>query len=183
MTTLVRSLLTTGLIQFGQFQRDGGTQPFLSRLDMLASYPETLQQLSDASAQIASLNSVDRLLCAPWSLPLGMALALRANLPLIYSRGLGESTVDDLVGAYDIGHPALLVANLSEPGVAHLLYQARRVGLDIQHVLVIVETTPLAVDVPCHALVTMHEIIEERDFVPPGQRAAVQKWLQAQTPA
>jgi len=84
---------------------------------------------------------VNRLLCTAASLPFGVALSLRSGVPLVYSRGSADAPVYDLVGAYDIGHPVLLLSNSVGLGDTHapLMHAARRVGLETHTLLTIVE--------------------------------------------
>jgi len=183
--TLIEHLLINGLLQFGQFQRDGGTQPMLSKLDMLASYPDALRTLTDAAiARIGSSGRYDRMLCTTDALPFGVALALATNTPLVYSRGRGEVPADDLVGACDIGHPTLLIANTSGKETLQLAERSARVGLDVRAMLVLLEIAPIRLpNVECHALLQLESLIDDpvaASFIPVGQRAVVKVWLKQQ---
>ncbi len=142
--TLARGLLDAGLIQFGWFRHDGASVPVALHLDMLASYPDLLQQAAlEAQDKVAGLPA-NRLLCTADALPFGVAVSLRCGVPLVYSRGTTDSPVFDLIGAYDIGHPALLLTNSVGDGDAHtpLVSAARRVGLETHTVLSILEVRP-----------------------------------------
>ncbi|MCZ2095261.1 MAG: hypothetical protein LC121_03125, partial [Anaerolineae bacterium] len=130
--TLAQGLIDAGLIQFGWFWRGGETVPVALHLDMLASYPDLLQLVAlEAQNKVAGLHA-NRLLCAANALPFGIAFSLRSGVPLVYSRSSADAPVFDLVGAYDIGHPALLLTNSVGDGDAHaaLVSAARRVGLE-----------------------------------------------------
>ncbi len=141
MTDFAQLLLDAGLIQFGWFQRDGALCPFSLDLDMIASYPRALERAAvEAQAALAGVQ-VDRLLCTADAVPFGTALSLRTGIPLVYSRGSTDAPVFDLVGAYDIGHPAALVTNALGWGhfPADLIKGARRVGLEVHTIVPILE--------------------------------------------
>ena len=104
-------LIQSGLIQFGAFPRQGSIVPFDLSLALIGSYPDLLRDLANNAAERLAGITVTRLLATSEAIPLGVALSLRLNVPLVYSKGTGTSPVDDLVGAYDIGHPALLITN------------------------------------------------------------------------
>lgn len=139
MADLVQYLLDAGMLQFGSFAHPDGWQPYHLSLELLPSYPAVLAKVAEQALPL--VGEVDHLVCLPSALPLAVALSLCTSVPLVYSRGTQESAVFDLVGAYDIGHPTLMLANdLSELTLlTHVMTQARRVGLDIQRILVIVD--------------------------------------------
>ncbi|MEL6151121.1 MAG: hypothetical protein AAFR56_15970, partial [Chloroflexota bacterium] len=80
------------------------------------------------------------ILCPFDTLPLATLISQIANIPLVYSRGRGEPAVDDLVGAYDINHPTLLLANTTtgDGALGQLQTDARRVGLLTTYALVLI---------------------------------------------
>src|SRR5690349_104106 len=117
MNPLVTLLMDAGLLQFGSFIEQGKETPFRANFEMMPSYPDVLSQVANELARliprgaeddaVTPENTIDHLLCTWDSLPLGVALSLRTNVPLVYSRGSSAEPVHDLVGAYDIGHPAV----------------------------------------------------------------------------
>lgn len=131
MKTIASQLITTGLIQFGLFGESTPQAPIKFQLDMLASYPELLDKLAEhISRQIINLK-IDHLVCTPDAIPLGVAVALELKISLVYAYGVGDAV--KFVGAYDIGHPALLLTNVidSKTGELPLIRYARQVGLEI----------------------------------------------------
>jgi hypothetical protein len=174
-------LVETGLVQFGWFVRDGVIAPVQFHLEMLASYPDLLKIIVDDLSP--KLPTAERFLCTPDALPLGVALALKTNVPLVYSRGGGDEAVHDLVGAYDIGHPAILVTNVVGIGAfTRLVATAQRVGLEVRSIMAVVDTG-LAALLPVDALLTLPDLVDtliERDMLPAGQGKAVKSWLAIQ---
>jgi orotate phosphoribosyltransferase len=182
--TLIEHLLANGLLQFGRFQHNGVFEPFLSRLDMLGSYPDVLRALTDAAQHaLAAFPRPERLLCTADALPLGIALALVLDTPLVYSRGRGEVPVDDLVGAYDIGHPTILIADTTGASVFDLAERAARVGLDVRAICTIIEIAPTPTTIPLIALIRLITLIDDPSaavYLPTGQRTLVRAWLATQ---
>ncbi len=146
MNPLVQHLIEAGLIQFGWFQRDGLDLPVMLRLEMLVSYPETLNLLVQTAQELFPQVNANRLLCSADSVPFGVGFSLQTGIPLVYSRGTDSAPVFDLVGAYDIGHPALLITNTVgwQQSPERLIRAARSVGLEIHTLLTILEVRPIA---------------------------------------
>lgn len=138
MSDLLDLLLDAGLIQFGWFEPGGA--PFKLSLEMLPAYPDVLKAVAAEARPFLAQAPCDRLVCLPDSLPLGIALSLETGIPLVYSRGSGEAAVYDLVGAYDIGHPALLLVNTLDAAqdLSQFVGGAHRVGLNILQAVAVV---------------------------------------------
>jgi hypothetical protein len=137
---LIRALIETGLVQFGRFHHTAEMQPFRISLEMLPSYPDVLRMIvAEARLLLAGIRT-NRLVCTVDSLPLGMGLSLEIDIPLVYSRGSNDAPVYDLVGAYDIGHPAVLITNVLADfaAIGRLITKANQVGLEINSVLAII---------------------------------------------
>lgn len=178
-------LIQAGLIQFGAFPRTGEVVPFDLTLKLVASYPDLLRDLADAAAERLDGVPMTRLLATSEAVPLGVALALRLGVPLVYSKGSGSSPVDDLVGAYDIGHPALLVTNSVgfDHSVENLVKGARRVGLEIHTLVTLLEGRPPALEelgVNVIPLVRLGELVDQlraAGDLPGGQANLVHQWI------
>lgn len=181
MSDLLQSLVEAGLLQFGRFTRDDSIAPVQFHLEMLASYPDVLNAAAEGLSQ--NLPPVERLLCIPDALPLGVAIALKTGVPLVYSRGGDQEPVHDLVGAYDIGHPAVLVANVGGNAIStHLLASARRVGLNVQSMAAVIDLG-VGSEMPLTALLHLPQVVDalvERGVLPQGQAMAVKAWIEAQ---
>jgi hypothetical protein len=173
-------LLEAGLVQFGRFNNALLPTPFHLSLEMLPSYPHVLRVLVNEAKALLSPFRVDRILCTPDAVPFGVGLSLETNIPLVYSRGRNESRVRTLVGAYDIGHPAILVTNIlsSFKPLSQIVSDARRVGLDTHTVLAIVDLgiASLPQDMRVASLVRLLDLALT-DQLPPDQRKAVLNWI------
>lgn len=180
MTSLTTLLVQTGLIQFGSFILAGQERPVLFSLDMLPSYPDVLRAVTDALAPFVA--GVDHLVCTPEAIPVAVALSLHTGVPLVYSRGRGEEPVNDLVGAYDIGHPAVLITTVYgvDSDVNRLAASAGRVGLDVRQIVAVVGVATERRDSPIHALIRLADVVTELEssgVIPAGQAEAVRQWL------
>ncbi len=181
MSDLARMLIDAGLLQFGSFVVNGDEVPFQGSLAMLASYPDVLRAVTDAAAPL--IPPADHLLATNEAVPLGVALSLHTGIPLVYSRGTDAAPVVDLVGAYDIGHPAVLVTTLlsSAAPVTRLLEGARRVGLEVHTVVPIIDAG--AVQLPDREIVPVLRLAEivadlvENGMLPEGQGWFVLAWI------
>lgn len=182
MDKLAAALINTGLIQFGRFEPDAA--PLKLNLEMLPSSPEVLALIADRASGL--VGRTDRLVCLYDSLPFGVALSLVAGIPLVYSRAASDDPTRDLVGSYDIGHPAFLVANTTQSqttiDLSKFASGARKVGLHIDHMIAIIEYgqhTPAGV--ASSSLLRLPELIDDlahEGIIPPGHARMIEEWLQ-----
>ncbi|MCU0511277.1 MAG: hypothetical protein MUE40_01775 [Anaerolineae bacterium] len=178
---LARALVAYGLLEAGLFTQGEQVLPLRLRLELLPAAPALLAHIAELALPL--VGPVERLVCLPDALPLGVAISLKSGLPLVYSRGRGESPVLDLVGSYDVGHPALLLMN-TPPAVATLLEMQRRaatVGLEIGRGLALLapaaapgEDSPLPV-VPLLTLAQVVADLQQMDWLTAGQAQAIQR--------
>jgi hypothetical protein len=108
---------------------------------MLPSYPHVLRALAEEAMAHLSRDRAVRLLCTADAVPFGVGLSLETKIPLVYSQGINDRPVRDLVGAYDIGHETVLVTNIFSGfrPLSRLIADARQVGLEAQTLLAIVD--------------------------------------------
>jgi hypothetical protein len=160
--TLINALITNGLLQFGQFHTDGVMQPFAIKLDLLASYPDVLELVRDALLTHAPRAPFDRILCPLEALPLAVSVSLKLQIPVVYARRRSEAAVFDLVGAYDIGHPTLVIANWADDDLMALIDQAERVGLRLSIIWAVMELTPMSVSKgEIYCLLRLHDVMDD----------------------
>jgi hypothetical protein len=173
---IAASLIETGMLQFGLFIEGNKTQPYLLHLDILPAYPQIMQQFVYLAVQALPDGHFDRFVAHSNSIPLGTALALHTGIPLVYSRGRGEGAAFDLVGAYDVGHPALLVVNSISTDVPELINRCRGVGLEIAAILELVSLGNLIDGIPSYAVSSLKAIIRQLvldNAIPEKQAEAV----------
>ncbi|MDX1995198.1 MAG: hypothetical protein SF029_22640 [bacterium] len=180
MSELADLLLDAGLVQFGWFE-DG--VPLRLALHLLPSYPDILQNAAAQAAQQLDLTRFDRLLCPVDSLPFALALSLHSGIPLVYSQNSEEAPVYDLVGAYDVGHPVLIVATSfsGSSAVEALIQKGRRVGLEVEAVVLMLDDSAGVVQgVERFSLLDLLSLVKkavERGRIPAGQGNIVLEWL------
>lgn len=186
---LLEGLLTAGLIQFGRFAGTNGFDPLRLHLELLPSYP---QVLADAAQTLEALTADvphDFVIASPNALALATTLSQRRGLPLVYSRGRGETPTHDLVGAYDVGHPALLVSLIHDDDRAldRLMRSAASVGLETVAVAALIDLGD-HVDMnqkPRRSVWTLRGLVDAlvgQGIIPPDQAATVREWLTRRRP-
>jgi hypothetical protein len=172
------ALFDAGLLQYGRFITETGVRPYQHHLDMLASYPELLRRCAQELAPVVT--GVERLLCAADCVPLATALALETGIPLVIGRGRGDDGARDFVGAYDIGHPAALVAHAVDESPVALVRHAAHFGLNVRAVVAVLDAGPAALYGPVHSLLNLlaltGELVAEKRL-PAGMGRAVEDWL------
>lgn len=180
MDTLIEQFWRAGLIQFGRFE----DVPFKIQFELLPSYPDIWSNLLDRLMKLADITQYERLLAPADSLPLGTVLSYSTNIPLVYSKGTVREGVYDLLGAYDVGHPALFVANVWAGGdktYPALIQKAGRVGLELDKALVIMTYGENhSSNMPIHTLFRFEDVVMMLYFahkLPMGQVDAVLEWI------
>jgi hypothetical protein len=151
---------------------------------MLPAYPHVLRTFVDLARGLLSPLRADRILCTVDAIPFGVGLSLETNIPLVYSRAPEEYPGSVLVGAYDIGHPAILVTNVlgSFKPLSQTIDNALRVGLEVNCVLAIVNLgiASIPVDTKVVSLQRLPDLVANlalSDELPPDQKRAVLRWI------
>lgn len=186
--SLIDALYRTGLVQFGLFEPGG--RPVQANLTWLPSYPDVLAEGGRLLAHHIDTGAAERLLVLHDALPLGTASALACGVPMTYSLGTDRPGVHDIVGAYDIGHPTVLVINQWDPETAlrvnGLVRKAATVGLDVQRIVALIDMAPQTSvkDIELQSVVRLDELaryLHAAGKLPMGQMRAIEDWL-AHTP-
>ncbi len=178
---LMDGMRTAGLIQFGAFG-DDPQAPVQFKLELMASYPAVLETAAEQLAAIVAKIPSDRLLCLPDAVPLATLVSQRVSRALVYSQ-FSERGSLELIGAYDIGHPTVLIANVlhSLPTTLKVIDYARRVGLDVRTAAAVLYVGEMGLGGEATCLITLREVIDNFVAVgalPKGQSAAVHLWMQ-----
>jgi hypothetical protein len=178
MDALIEQFWGAGLIQFGRFE----DVPFKIQFELLPSYPDIWANLFDRLMPKADLTRYERLLAPADSVPLGTILSYLANVPLVYSKGTSREGVHDLLGAYDVGHPALFIANTWQQSHEALIHKAQKVGLEIDVAWVIISYRKAIIpNIKIHNLFKLEDVLFElhsAQKLPTGQVDAVLEWLE-----
>lgn len=159
--TLAAELFDCGIVQFGQFATADGTAPVRFDLLMLPSYPSALNLLARACVGRIQLAKDGRLCCALNTFALGVAIGQIMGQPLVYTTSFEHETPHTFIGAYDIGHPALLLWSWEQSILKPIWAERmREVGLVLERQMILVgdETSILPFSALLDALVNAGRI-------------------------
>jgi uridine monophosphate synthetase len=149
-TTLTLALAEMGAIQFGEFTLASGQKsPIYIDLRLLASHPGVLRQVAHAYAELLRRElgigeSGIRLAAIPYAaLPIGTAVALELDLPLIYPRkeAKGYGTARQIEGEFEPGERAIVLDDLITTGSSKLaaIEPLKAAGLQVRDVVVLID--------------------------------------------
>jgi orotate phosphoribosyltransferase len=191
MSDLTLKLARAGLVQFGRFERpDGAVWPVMVNLLWLPSYPALLRDVAAALVPLLGGIAADRLLTTVDALPIGVALSLRTDMPLVYPYGeIRDYTAAFAIeGAYDVGHPTLLLSDvlIDARQANQITALARKVGLEVHGVLAVVdwglgareELESAGCTVRCALrLGDVLPVLAGAGLLPPTMRETVEAWI------
>jgi uridine monophosphate synthetase len=123
-TQFVFSLYSIGAIQFGAYKlKTGIISPFYLDLRLLVSYPSVLRESAQALARVLAPLKFDRIAAIPYAaLPIGAALALEMDCPMIYTRrekkdyGTGRAVEGD----FKAGETVIVIDDVITTGASKL---------------------------------------------------------------
>lgn len=144
---LTLALYEAGCVQFGEFRlKSGLISPIYIDLRLLVTTPSVLGQVAQAMAGLIRERELafDRLAAIPYAaLPIGVALSLALNRPLIYPRKEAKDygTGRVIEGIFRPGERALLVDDVITKGHAKLeaLAPLLEAGLVVHDILVLID--------------------------------------------
>ncbi len=155
--SLTLALEEIGAIRFGEFTlASGKTSPIYVDLRLLASHPAVLRQVARAYADLlrAKVGTGEagtgepgarvRLAAIPYAaLPIGTAVALELDLPLIYPRKevKAHGTSRPIEGEYEAGDRVVVLDDLITTGGSKLaaIEPLKAAGLEVQDVVVLID--------------------------------------------
>jgi len=142
---LANALYDHGCVKFGSFKlKSGITSPIYIDLRLLVSHPDLLRRVAGALADTARSLTFDRIAAIPYAaLPIGVAMALELDRPMIYPRReiKEHGTRRPIEGALEAGETALLVDDLITRGGSKLeaIETLQAVDLIVNDVLVLID--------------------------------------------
>ena len=142
---LANQLYDADCIQFGTFTLKSGLEsPVYVDLRLLASHPAILRDVAREMAASASELTFDRIAAIPLAgLPIGTALALEMDRPMIYPRPQVKThgRKRAIEGAFSPGEAVLVVDDLITRGTSKIeaIEPLKEAGLVVRDVLVLID--------------------------------------------
>jgi uridine monophosphate synthetase len=149
---LTVTLADIGAIRFGEFTLASGKKsPIYVDLRLLASHPAALRQVAGAYADLLRAEvgagkpgTPMRLAAIPYAaLPIGTAVALELDLPLIYPRKeiKDHGTSRQIEGEYEAGDQVVVLDDLITTGGSKLaaIEPLEQAGLEVRDVVVLID--------------------------------------------
>ncbi|RMG92427.1 MAG: orotate phosphoribosyltransferase [Chloroflexi bacterium] len=190
---LVLSLHDIGAVRLGQFKlHSGRISPIYLDLRMLVSYPDILRLATAVYRELLTPLQFDRIAAAPMAgLPLGTAVALDMNIPLIYPRKTAKSygTGKSIEGEWQVGETAVIIDDLITSGDSLLqaIATLKAAGLHIHDAVVLIDREQGGrqnlheLGYTLHTALTLTHlltILEEENRITPAQRLKIVQALQ-----
>lgn len=147
-TALMDGLLQAGCVRFGTFTLKSGQQsPIYIDLRRLVGYPELLEKAARAYRRILADLVFDRLAALPYAaLPIGSAVSLAGNWPLIYPRKeiKAYGTKAEIEGVYEAGERVVVIDDLISTGGSKFegIEKLASAGLRVEDVVVLIDRSP-----------------------------------------
>lgn len=195
---LAERLHRIGAVQFGAFTlKSGAPSPVYCDLRLLVSDPIALAAAAEHYAALMAPLTYDRIAAIPYAgLPIGTAVSLRLNRPLIFPRkevkdyGRGRA----IEGAFAPGETAVVVDDLVSSGLSKIeaIAPLAAAGLVVRDIVVLIDrrgadaTDLAAAGFTLHAAFTLPQIaaaLAEHGRISDEARAAIDVYLASGTTA
>ncbi|HJN17817.1 MAG TPA: orotate phosphoribosyltransferase, partial [Armatimonadota bacterium] len=169
---LADALYEAGCIRFGEFTlKDGSIAPIYIDLRVLVGEPKTLRLLASMIAERLGEFEFDVITGIPYAaLPIGVAVSLEADLPLVYARDKPKAygTRHQVEGKFEEGQRVLVIDDVITSGGSKVeaAEPLRAAGLVVEDVLVVIDREQGGGDVlkpkglKLHAMATITELLE-----------------------
>jgi uridine monophosphate synthetase len=173
--SLITGLTELGAVKFGDFTLASGAKSSVYiDLRLLVSRPRLLAEAAAAYAAILAQLPCDRIAGVPYAaLPIGTAVALAADVPLIYPRkeakahGLGKN----IEGLWEPGERVVVIEDLITSGGSTIqtAQQLREAGLVVEHVIVLIDRQQGGVEklaaagITAHSVLTMSQVLDAEE--------------------
>ena len=171
MTELSIRLMEAGCVQFGQFTlKSGLSSPIYIDLRLLVGEPALLREVAREMAKKAASLVFDRIAAIPYAgIPIGVALALELQRPLIYPRREVKEygTRRAVEGPFRPGEVALVVDDLITRGDSKLeaIAPLEEAGLRVHDVLVLIDRQQGGAEDLRRRGYTLHAVLRLTDLV------------------
>ncbi|MDX1612667.1 MAG: orotate phosphoribosyltransferase [Candidatus Promineifilaceae bacterium] len=189
---LAVALYEIGAVRFGRFVlHSGRTSPIYLDLRLLASYPAVLRQVAAVFRDLLATIPFDLLAATPLAgLPIGTAVALEMEVPLVYPRPEPKryGTGQQIEGKWEVGQWAVILDDLITSGDSLLQGIAflKAAGLRVANAVVLIDREQggrealEAQGYQLYRAMTIGQllaILERKELITARQRARVLKGL------
>jgi uridine monophosphate synthetase len=168
---LALTLYDIGAVSLGEFKlHSGKISPIYIDLRLLASFPHALRQAASAYRGILENLQFDIITTAPLAgLPIGTAVALDMNIPLVYPRKTAKAYGSGKLveGKWEEGQTAVVIDDVTTSGASILqtVQAVEEVGLRVTDAVLLIDREQSgaenirAAGYNFHAVVTLTEIL------------------------
>lgn len=164
LSVLAADLVASGCVRFGEFKlKSGLISPFYLDLRRLVSVPAALRRVARAYAGLLDGLAFDRLVGIPYAaLPIGTAVALEMDRPLIYPRREAKEygTRAAIEGAFERGETAVIIDDVATTGETKIetIRKLEEAGLVVRDIVVLIDREQGAQETLAKAGYTYHPI-------------------------
>jgi uridine monophosphate synthetase len=165
MDELYKQLFDAGCIKFGEFKlKSGIMSPVYVDFRVLVSNPKLLKLVAGHMAKKLDGIEFDRIAALPYAgMPIGTALSLESNVPMIYPRKEAKSygTGKLIEGKYEAGERVLIIDDVITDGGAKLeaIKPLEEAGLNIKDILIILDREQGGKKILANAGYTLHSVM------------------------
>lgn len=176
---LAQDLVESGCVKFGSFKlKSGLISPIYLDLRLLISHPAALRRAAKMYADVLKDLSFDRLAGLPYAaLPIGTAVALEMDRPLIYPRREVKEygTQAAIEGAYSAGETVAIIDDLATTGGTKIeaVEKLTAAGLMVRDIVVLVDRESGARETLMQAGFRLHAVATIRQLLPHWRRTGV----------
>ncbi len=142
---LILALYSIGAFKLGEFKlKSGILSPVYLDLRALVSHPQVLREAARALAAVLDSLTFDRIAAIPYAaLPIGTAVALEMDRPLIYPRRERKEygTARAVEGEFRAGETAVVIDDVITTGASKMqaIEPLRAAGLHVRDIVVLVD--------------------------------------------
>ncbi len=170
---LANDLLESGCVRFGQFTlKSGKVSPIYLDLRRLVSYPRIMRRVAKSYADVLKELQFDRVAGLPYAaLPIGTAISLEMNRPLIYPRREVKEygTKAAIEGDYNAGETVVVIDDLATTGDTKIesIQKLEAAGLKVKDSVVLIDREQGAKEMlgkagyNFHAVTTLRKLLDE----------------------